>query len=77
MRKNNIPLAYRDRCATLWVPLEKCRRESKFLPWKCSQEKHDYEQCQYMDFERRMEELKQIKARESRIASEKSKAAEN
>jgi len=59
MKDNKVPLQWRDRCAALLVPLNKCRRETTFLPWKCSQLRHDYEQCEYMDFQRRVEEYKQ------------------
>ncbi|CCH43056.1 NADH dehydrogenase [ubiquinone] 1 beta subcomplex subunit 7 [Wickerhamomyces ciferrii] len=73
MREAKIPLAWRDRCAALWIPLEKCRRETYFLPWKCTQLRHDYEQCQYLDFQRRvkeMDELKELKAARDRETAE-------
>lgn len=62
MKKHKIPLAYRDRCALLLVPLTKCRYETGHMPWKCVQERHDYEQCQYLDFQRRVKELEDFKA---------------
>ncbi|AOA60994.1 Subunit of mitochondrial NADH:ubiquinone oxidoreductase (complex I) [Komagataella phaffii CBS 7435] len=61
MKQNKIPLAYRDRCARLLVPLNKCRKEGWYMPWNCVQERHDYEQCQYLDFKRRVKELEEIK----------------
>jgi NADH dehydrogenase (ubiquinone) 1 beta subcomplex subunit 7 len=62
MKSNKIPLEYRDRCARLLVPLTKCRRENYFLPWRCSDERHNYEKCQYLDFKRRVKELEELKA---------------
>jgi NADH dehydrogenase (ubiquinone) 1 beta subcomplex subunit 7 len=32
------------------------------MPWNCNQERHDYEECQYLDFQRRVKELEKIKA---------------
>lgn len=63
MKKNKIPLAYRDRCAGLLIPLNKCRKEGNYLPWNCVQERHDYEECQYLDFKRRVKELEELKAK--------------
>lgn len=63
MKKHKIPLEWRDRCASLWIPLHKCRRgEGQYMPWNCNQERHDYEECQYLDFQRRVKELERIKA---------------
>ncbi|ODQ81124.1 hypothetical protein BABINDRAFT_12383 [Babjeviella inositovora NRRL Y-12698] len=62
MKKNKIPLQYRDRCARLWIPLTKCRQDTFSVPWKCNQERHDYEECEYLDFKRRVKELELIKA---------------
>jgi len=47
MKKAGIDLAYRDFCAHLLIPLNECRRKSFFLPWKCGDERHVYEKCQY------------------------------
>lgn len=62
MKKHKIPLAWRDRCASLLVPLNKCRLEGWYLPWNCQQERHDYEECQYLDFLRRVKEMEKLKA---------------
>lgn len=35
MAEARLPLAYRDSCAHLLIPLNKCRHEEWFLPWKC------------------------------------------
>ena len=61
MKEHKVPLQWRDRCATLLVPLNKCRQETGFLPWKCEQLRHDYEECQYMDFQRRVKEFQDSK----------------
>ena len=47
MKRAGIDLAYRDFCAHLLIPLNECRRKSFFLPWKCGDERHAYEKCQY------------------------------
>ena len=47
MKRAGIDLAYRDFCAHLLIPLIECRRKSFFLPWKCGDERHAYEKCQY------------------------------
>lgn len=39
--------AWRDYCSHLLIPLNKCRRANSFLPWKCVDERHTYEKCQY------------------------------
>lgn len=36
MREARLPLAYRDSCAHLLIPLNKCRRDTWYAPWKCS-----------------------------------------
>jgi hypothetical protein len=35
MSDAKLPLAYRDSCAHLLIPLNRCRREEYYLPWKC------------------------------------------
>lgn len=35
MSAARLPLAYRDSCAHLLIPLNRCRREEYYLPWKC------------------------------------------
>lgn len=35
MRDARLPLAYRDSCGHLLIPLNKCRRETFYAPWKC------------------------------------------
>lgn len=35
MSEARLPLAYRDSCAHLLIPLNRCRYEEYYLPWKC------------------------------------------
>ncbi len=35
MREAKLPLAYRDSCANLLIPLNRCRVDTYYLPWKC------------------------------------------
>ncbi|KAL1861844.1 hypothetical protein VTK73DRAFT_6904 [Phialemonium thermophilum] len=64
MSEARVPLAYRDSCAHLLIPLNRCRYETYYLPWKCEDERHSYEKCQYVEFKKRlakMEELREAK----------------
>ncbi|GAO15841.1 hypothetical protein UVI_02051770 [Ustilaginoidea virens] len=67
MRDARLPLAYRDSCAHLLIPLNKCRKATWYAPWKCSNgqdERHSYEKCQYVEFKKRvakMDELRESK----------------
>ncbi|KAL6769729.1 NUOB18 [Auxenochlorella protothecoides x Auxenochlorella symbiontica] len=54
MRVARIDMAFRDRCADKLVPLNKCRRASFFLPWKCEEERHAYEKCEYLEYKLRV-----------------------
>ncbi|RMZ86835.1 hypothetical protein DV736_g5939, partial [Chaetothyriales sp. CBS 134916] len=53
MSEAKLPLAYRDSCAHLLIPLNKCRHKEWYLPWKCETERHGYEKCQYDEFRTR------------------------
>lgn len=35
MSEARVPLAYRDSCAHLLIPLNRCRYDTYYLPWKC------------------------------------------
>lgn len=41
------PRRFRDYCAHILIPLNKCRVANYYLPWTCSDLKHAYEKCQY------------------------------
>ncbi|KXS11870.1 hypothetical protein M427DRAFT_415485 [Gonapodya prolifera JEL478] len=49
LREARVPLAKRDYCAHLYIPLEKCRERTLRMPWKCSHEQHVYDYCEYME----------------------------
>ncbi|KAK9464448.1 NADH-ubiquinone oxidoreductase B18 subunit-domain-containing protein [Lipomyces arxii] len=61
MKEAKLPLGYRDRCASLLIPLSKCRHEFAYLPWKCVDERHSYEKCEYMEFQARVHKSKVLK----------------
>ncbi|PWN88505.1 hypothetical protein FA10DRAFT_254738 [Acaromyces ingoldii] len=54
-----LPIGWRDNCSALLIPLNKCRKETLYAPWKCEDERHTYEKCQYDDFVRRSKALSQ------------------
>ncbi|SPO48879.1 related to NADH-ubiquinone oxidoreductase B18 subunit [Moesziomyces antarcticus] len=56
-----LPLGYRDQCSALLIPLNKCRKQTLYAPWKCEDERHTYEKCQY-DEQRELSQLKKAKA---------------
>jgi len=63
MEAARLPLGWRDQCSALLIPLNKCRHRELYAPWKCENERHGYEKCQYDDYMRRMKLLvKQKKA---------------
>ncbi|KAJ2058168.1 hypothetical protein GGI17_005211 [Coemansia sp. S146] len=62
MAEARLPLRYRDYCAHMLIPLNKCRHKTMYLPWKCEEERHAYEKCEYDDFMRRSKMLAQIKS---------------
>ncbi|KAJ4305850.1 hypothetical protein N0V90_001382 [Kalmusia sp. IMI 367209] len=73
MSAARLPLPYRDSCAHLLIPLNRCRFDEYYLPWKCENadgdqdERHSYEKCQYEEFKirvRKMEELRAAKGGE-------------
>ena len=53
-----LPLEYRDYCAHILIPLNECRRQTWFSPWKCTDLRHSYEKCQYDEYQRRVAILK-------------------
>ncbi|KAJ2747326.1 hypothetical protein H4S06_005148 [Coemansia sp. BCRC 34490] len=75
MAEARLPLRYRDYCAHMLVPLNKCRHRSMYLPWKCEDERHAYEKCQYDDFMRRSRLISQIRE-EKKSAAAAANAAE-
>ncbi|UZJ54523.1 hypothetical protein CBS101457_003843 [Exobasidium rhododendri] len=47
-----LPLGYRDQCSALLIPLNKCRQQTLYAPWKCEDQR-----CQYDDFIKRQKAL--------------------
>ncbi|MDI1493431.1 MAG: hypothetical protein OHK93_005220 [Ramalina farinacea] len=62
MSAARLPLPYRDSCAHLLIPLNRCRFEEYYLPWKCETERHSYEKCQYEEFQKRVKKMDEIRA---------------
>jgi NADH dehydrogenase (ubiquinone) 1 beta subcomplex subunit 7 len=69
MVEARVPLAYRDQCAHLLIPLNKCRQAEFYLPWKCENERHSYERCEYELVMERMLQMQKI--RENQKANSK------
>mmetsp|Transcript_19706 Transcript_19706/g.48446 ORF Transcript_19706/g.48446 Transcript_19706/m.48446 type:complete len:106 (-) Transcript_19706:381-698(-) len=53
MHDAKVPLDYRDYCAHLLIPLNRCRENEMYLPWKCETLRNAYEKCQHNDYMRR------------------------
>lgn len=49
MKAAKLPVSFRDYCAHLLIPLNKCRHETYYMPFKCTDERHEYERCQYVE----------------------------
>ncbi|KAI1466237.1 NADH-ubiquinone oxidoreductase B18 subunit-domain-containing protein [Daldinia caldariorum] len=61
MRDAKVPLPYRDSCANLLIPLNRCRFDTYYLPWKCNDERHSYEKCQYDEFKKRVARMNELR----------------
>ncbi|WVQ85444.1 hypothetical protein IAT38_007609 [Cryptococcus sp. DSM 104549] len=70
MEAARLPLAWRDQCSALAIPLNICRHKEFYLPWKCEDERHKYEKCQYDDYIRRMKVLVRQKKEAAEAAEE-------
>ncbi|XP_047966278.1 NADH dehydrogenase [ubiquinone] 1 beta subcomplex subunit 7-like [Salvia hispanica] len=70
MVEAKVPLAYRDQCAHLLIPLNKCRQAELYLPWKCGSERHTYEKCEYGLVMERMLQMQKIREREAQSKSQ-------
>ncbi|PHH65582.1 hypothetical protein CDD81_2017 [Ophiocordyceps australis] len=62
MSAAKLPLPYRDSCAHLLIPLNKCRKATWYAPWKCVDERHSYEKCQYNEFQKRVVKMDELRA---------------
>ncbi|KNC54801.1 NADH-ubiquinone oxidoreductase B18 subunit family protein [Thecamonas trahens ATCC 50062] len=54
MKEARLDLAFRDGCAHLLIPLNQCRRSTLYMPFKCTDERHTYEKCQYDEYIKRV-----------------------
>ncbi|RMZ84907.1 hypothetical protein DV738_g276, partial [Chaetothyriales sp. CBS 135597] len=70
MSEAKLPLAYRDSCAHLLIPLNKCRHKEWYLPWKCETERHSYEKCQYDEFRTRVKKMDEYRAAQKKAEAE-------
>ena len=61
LKDNQVPTAFRDKCAHLLVKLNQCRRETFFNPGKCGHQRHTYEECEYIAWNKRVDAKKQAK----------------
>ncbi|RDA87764.1 hypothetical protein CP532_2451 [Ophiocordyceps camponoti-leonardi (nom. inval.)] len=74
MSEAHLPLAYRDSCAHLLIPLNRCRQATWYAPWKCvdpnpsphlpgssQDERHSYEKCQYDEFKIRVKKMDELR----------------
>lgn len=61
MVENKVPIPYRDQCAHLLIPLNKCRQAEYYLPWKCENERHSYEKCEYELVMERMLQMQKLR----------------
>ncbi|KAH8424272.1 NADH dehydrogenase [ubiquinone] 1 beta subcomplex subunit 7 [Aspergillus melleus] len=62
MSDARLPIQYRDTCAHLLIPLNRCRQQEYYLPWKCEDERHSYEKCQYDEFKKRVAKMDELRA---------------
>ncbi|CAN1839272.1 NADH dehydrogenase [ubiquinone] 1 beta subcomplex subunit 7 [Linum perenne] len=67
MVEARVPMAYRDQCAHLLIPLNKCRQAEFYLPWKCENERHSYEKCEYELVMERMLQMQKIRDEEAKL----------
>jgi len=65
LEKYQIAPHHRDYCAHLLIPLNKCRYENYYMPFKCVDERHAYEKCQYDEYLIRVQEMKEKKLESS------------
>ncbi|KAL2557690.1 NADH dehydrogenase [ubiquinone] 1 beta subcomplex subunit 7 [Forsythia ovata] len=67
MVEAKVPIPYRDQCAHLLIPLNKCRQVEFYLPWKCESERHTYEKCEYELVMERMLQMQKIREQEAKM----------
>jgi hypothetical protein len=50
MKDAQIPVAWRDGCATILIKLNECRNKNYYRMNKCEELRHEYEKCQYEEY---------------------------
>ena len=70
LKREQVPVPYRDKCAHLLVPLNRCRQETFSNPHRCTQQRHIYEECQFILYTRRCEAKTAMKAAQASAAAE-------
>ncbi|KAJ4845428.1 hypothetical protein Tsubulata_045415 [Turnera subulata] len=74
MVEARVPIPYRDQCAHLLIPLNKCRQSEFYLPWKCEDLRHSYEKCEYELVMERMLQMQKIRQSQQQSATQASKS---
>jgi len=54
LKKEFVPLPFRDNCAHLLVKLNECRHQTFYNPESCGHFRHTYEECEYIAWEKRV-----------------------
>ena len=67
MVEARVPIPYRDQCAHSLIPLNKCRQAEFYLPWKCENDRHSYEKCEYELVMERMLQMQKIREEEAKL----------
>ena len=67
MVEARVPIPYRDQCAHLLIPPNKCRSAEFFLPWKYENERHTYEKCEYEPVMERLLQMQKIREQEEKL----------
>ncbi|KAI3974781.1 hypothetical protein MKX01_028041 [Papaver californicum] len=67
MVEAEVPLACKDQCAHLLIPLNKCKQYEFYLSWNCENERHIYEQCEYELVMERLLKMPKIHKQEDKI----------
>ncbi|KAG7192019.1 uncharacterized protein KQ657_002627 [Scheffersomyces spartinae] len=60
LQKYKVPLKWRDRCAAYYALYLSCQKRGDT---DCHHDKVVWEECQYLDLERRRKELEEMKAK--------------
>ncbi|EFJ09421.1 hypothetical protein SELMODRAFT_8892, partial [Selaginella moellendorffii] len=60
MERARVPLEWRDQCAHRLIPLNKCRQQNYYLPWRCVELRHSFEKCQYYLYLARVWKMQQL-----------------